>query len=268
MTKSIEQFEKAISILNTLKIQSKWLETVIRMKNTIESYLDATNGYLETIRIRLELKNQQTNPYPFFEYGKVKGNDIKKALGFIQSDFQQNYADLKHIMYLGKLEGFENDTPTHISDTFQRALINDCFITVANAYNIDISDFLKNECQYLINLRSNDNIGGWSYFPTVQEIAADIDDLGQIMQLFVLSENRQFIGEYCNEAISITLNERMLNSGGLETWIIPKNNQTQVQKRQEYFNSTKWGKGPDVEVVANFIYSLVIFNNEQYDSEN
>jgi len=264
LIKSIEQFEKAVTILNDLDIQSKWFKTVIEMKTIIENYLDITNGYLATIRTRLELKKIQSNTYSFFNYTKIKDITIKEALNFIKSDFQQNYADLKHIMYLGQLEGFDNKTQIHVSDTFQRALINDCFIVVANSYNLKISDFLKNESQNLIILRNKDSIGGWSYFPTVQEIAADIDDLGQIIQLFALSENQKLVDDYCHKAISIALSERVLNNGGIETWIIPKGNQTKVEKKQEHFNATKWGKGPDVEVVANFLYSLAIVDKKQY----
>ena len=129
---------------------------------------------------------------------------------------------------------------------------------------MDVSNFLKNECQYLISLRNKDTIGGWSYFPTVQEIAADIDDLGQMIQLFVLSANQQLVDDYCHNVITIALDERMLANGGIETWLIPVKNQSNVQKRQEHFNSTKWGKGPDVEVVANFAYSLAILDKEKY----
>lgn len=266
LSKSISQFEKATTILNELSVKSEWLTTVLEMKATIENYLDITNGYLATITAKLELKKQQSCKYPFFDFNGIEENAIKNGLAFIKLDFQQNYADLKHIMYLGKLEGFDNDNTIHISDTFQRALINECFITIASTYNLDISNFLKNECQQLIGLRNKDTIGGWSYFPTVQEIAADIDDLGQIIQLFVLSKNQQFINDYCHNAITIALNERILNNGGIETWIIPAKSQTNIQKRQEHFNSTKWGKGPDVEVVANFAYSLAIMDKEKYSN--
>lgn len=264
LSKSISQFETAVTILKGLSTKSEWLTTVQEMKATIEHYLEITNGYLATITAKLELKNHQTDTHPFFDFNKIEDNAIKEGLTFIKSDFQQNYADLKHIMYLGKLEGFNNENTIHISDTFQRALINECFIAVANAYNLDVSVFLKNECQYLIGLRNKDTTGGWSYFPTVQEIAADIDDLGQMIQLFVLSANQQFVDDYCDNPISISLNERMLNNGGIETWIIPRENQSKTQKMQEHFNATKWGKGPDVEVVANFAYSLAILDKEKY----
>ena len=266
LTKSIAHFQKALSILLELKTKSKWLETVIEMKETVENDLDTTNGYLATINAKLDLKRKRILSNIFINYTNIEDIKIKKGLDFIKLDFTQNYANLKHIMYLGQLEGFENDNQIHVSDIFQRALINDSLITIANVYDIDVSNFLKKECEYLINLRNKDKIGGWSYFPTVKEIAADIDDLGQIIQLFILSKQNQFIAKYCKNAILTALDECVLSNGGIETWIIPKLNQTSIQKKQEHFNSTKWGKGPDVEVVANFIYALVILNKTQYDS--
>ena len=114
LSKSINQFERAIKILNKLGVQSEWLTTVLEMKSTIENYLDITNGYLAIVTAKLELKNHQTVTHPFFGFNEIEDNVIKNGLTFIKLDFQQNYADLKHIMYLGKLEGFDNDNTIHI----------------------------------------------------------------------------------------------------------------------------------------------------------
>jgi len=265
LAKSIEQFEKSIEILSNLNTKSTWLKTVVEIKKTIEGYLEITNGYMATIEAKVKLKSHQGHTHSFFEYEQLEDLTVAKALDFIEFDFNQNYVDLKHVMFLGKFDGFYNNNPIHVSDIFQRAILNDCFISVAKKYGFDISVFLKNECSFIVNLRNKDNIGGWSYFPTVQEIAADIDDLGQILQLFTLSKNSQLIERYCSKTISIALKECVTKNGGIETWIIPKENQTNVQKRQEHFNTTKWGKGPDVEVVANFIYSLMIVNKKGYE---
>ncbi len=67
----------------------------------------------------------------FFKYLSIGDNVIKKGLDYIKSDFDQNYAELKHIMYLSKLEGFENVEQIHVSDTFQRAILNDSLIDIA-----------------------------------------------------------------------------------------------------------------------------------------
>ncbi len=72
--------------------------------------------------------------------------------------------------------------------------------------------------------------------------------------------------KYCLNAIDVAINDRSLENGGIETWIIPKKNLTKKQKKQDLFNSTKWGKGPDLEVVANFLYSLALFDHRKYSS--
>jgi len=267
LKESIKNFDKALRILQNIGVESEWLATVYDMKETIEHYLDITDGYIETIRVRLSLKDTKINSHLFFNFSNIPNGTVKRGLDFIKSDFEQNYVVLKHIMYLGILEGFKNKATVHISDIFQRALLNDCLISVSNKYNIDISNFLKDECEYLIGKKNKDSVAAWSYFPTVHEISADIDDLGQIIQLFIKSRNRILVKKHCNKAIDVALEQRSLSNGGIETWIIPVINQTEAQKRQEFFNNTKWGKGPDVEVVANFIYALFIYDKEMYKTQ-
>ncbi|MET7057360.1 prenyltransferase/squalene oxidase repeat-containing protein [Elizabethkingia miricola] len=164
------------------------------------------------------------------------------------------------------MEGFENEIDIHSSDTFQRALLNDCLLEIAHSFNLNLQVFIEKENQYIEGRQNKDNIGAWSYFPTVQEIAADIDDLGQIMQQFIKTGNGKLVDKYCIKAISIAVSERTQPSGGIETWILPKVNLTEKQKKQDLFNSTKWGKGADVEVVANFVYALTLLDSEKYKS--
>lgn len=264
LQKSIDNFQKALELVNTLTTKGEWTNTILEMKQTITQYLDITQGYIKTLEVKITLKNQAKPTAIFFDYSAIPEEVIRKGLAFIQSDFEQNYVELKHIMYLSSLEGFENTEQVHVSDIFQRAMLNDCLLSVAQRYGIDIANFLNKECHYLIAGRNKDEIGAWSYFPTVKEIAADIDDLGQVMQLFYLSQNESWIEEYCTKAIEIACKDRQNSNGGIETWIIPKKFQTGIQKKQEFFNVSKWGKGPDVEVVANFIYALSLHNKHKY----
>lgn len=168
-------------------------------------------------------------------------------------------------MYLSDTEDFDNKEKIHCSDTFQRAILNDCLFDVSKKYNLNTQNYFKFENNYLISKINNDDVGGWSYFPTVKEIAADIDDLGQIMQLFIKTNSLNLIDNYCLKPLNICLSNRVSLNGGIETWIIPVKSQTELQQKQEKFNSTKWGKGPDVEVVANFIYSLELYNSVLYE---
>ncbi|BFO68094.1 prenyltransferase/squalene oxidase repeat-containing protein [Chryseobacterium sp. KCF3-3] len=263
LNKSISYLTKAQETIKGLSEKKVWFNTINDFKQTIIGYRDVTDGYIKTIQERAKIKKIPIKDN-FFDFEKIKNDEFIKGLQFIKSDFLKNYAELKHIMYLGSKEEFENDIDIHSSDTFQRALLNDCLLDITKSFDINAKDFFENENQYLLERKNEDEIGAWSYFPTVQEIAADIDDLGQIIQQFIRTDNKHLISIHCLKAINIVINERIQPSGGIETWIIPKDNLTKKQMKQDLFNSTKWGRGADVEVVANFIYALTLFDAEKY----
>lgn len=80
----------------------------------------------------------------------------------------------------------------------------------------------------------------------------------------MISKQDHLVDEHCAKAISIAIEDRSTENGEIETWIIPRENLNKNQTKQDYFNSSKWGKGPDVEVVANFLYALFLYDAEKY----
>jgi hypothetical protein len=263
--KSISCFRQALEILDP-HIESEWKGILIETKEIIENYLDSTIGYVKTLEKKIEIKRQGNADYSFFRYGKTRNKVLKNGLDFIKQSFLENYAEIKHIMFLSKSEGFQNKQEVHSSDIFQRALINECLIGICKVNDFNCTKFFERECQYLIDQSNQDAIGGWSYFPTVVEIAADIDDLGQIIQVFIACGRSNLVDVHCMQAIRVALSDRTCSNGGVETWIIPKENQNAIQQRQELFNTSKWGKGPDVEVVANFMYALHQFDSKKFQN--
>ena len=262
LKEAIVQFEKAKAVVTELNIPSGWLQTIEQMISTIQSYLETTEGYLAVLKTTLALKKER-NTAPFFNFSAVKEESIHKGLNFIEQDFRQHYAELKHTMYLGNAEGFENTCQVHTSDTFQRALLDDCLYTIAQTYQLPITSFFEEEYHYFME-RINPEVGAWQYFPSVQEIAPDIDDLAQIMQFFIHIGKKDEIAKHCQKAIDTAINSRSCANGGIETWILPKHNLTSLQQKQQYFNESKWGTGPDVEVVANFLYALHLYDPKAY----
>lgn len=264
LNKSIMYFDKAIEILKPYKIDSEWSDIIQETRRTISLYLDNTEGYLQTLIKKMELKKQNNASY-FLEYDHISDLSSKKGLKFIHYDFSHNYAELNHIMFLSKqADGFENTEQVHYSDTFQRALLNDCLVDVAKKHRIDFEHFAKQEVEYYLKRMSDDIVGGWSYFPTVKEIAADIDDLGQIMQLFIKNGFIDLVDVHCKVPIQIALENKYNKNGGISTWLIPVSNRTELHEKQIFFNETKWGAGPDPEVVANFMYALHLYSPETY----
>lgn len=261
LTESIDAFEKAKAYLPAQ--ESNWLKTIEEMQNAVSSYYETTFAYIEILKKKNELKKNLPKRL-FFDYSKISKIEIKNGLAFIEKEFLDNYVELQHFMWLSKKEGFDNEQQLHYSDTFQRAILNDCLLNISEKFHLKTEVFFTEENNYFIERISKDEIGAWSYFPTVREIAADIDDLGQVMQQFMISKQNYLVNEYCTNAINIAVEERCTENGGIETWIIPKKNLNQIQTKQDYFNSSKWGKGPDVEVVANFLYALFLNDAEKY----
>lgn len=262
---SIQYFKKAKTALASYQTNSLWEKTISDMIHTISNYLDETEGYLLILEKKIDLEQSpQTQSY-FFSYSTIKNKTISQGLSFIENDYQKNYGELQHIMYLSKKQGFSNSSSIQVSDVFQRAMLNDCLWGIADKYALNISTYIEKEINYLVDKRRKDSVGGWSYYPDVKEIAADIDDLAQILQLFIKSGETGLISKFCTRPIDIALEERTYADGGIETWILPKKNQTKVQQKQEFCNQTLWGTGPDIEVVANFVYALSLLKDKKFD---
>ena len=137
---------------------------------------------------------------------------------------------------------------------------------VSNKIKIDLKNIVQCEVEYLMENRQKTAVGGWNYFPSVNEIAPDIDDLGQIIQLLMINNNQDYYNKYCKSVVEIVLNNCVDENGGIKTWIIPTKNRTKHQEKQLLYNKTKWGEGPDVEVMANFLYSLTLVKNAKFET--
>ena len=181
-------------------------------------------------------------------------------------DWEKGLPEIKHLMILSQNEGFVNKKNIHIGDIFQRAILADNLIELNKNVDIDLSPIVDYELKYLLEQRNPiKHGGGWSYFPTVKEIAPDADDLGQILQLFQKMDFHVEIAKYCLPLINILIHDcRNIKTGGIETWIIPSNNRTKRQVLQDKFNVEKWGKGPDVDVMANFLYGLALYDYDKF----
>lgn len=244
--------------------ETKWLEAISGKIKETQSAIVAIEQYLTIIKTRVSLKENAIKVNSF-EYSFNQDSGIEKGLNYLIKEWEINLPEVKHIMILSNLEGFQNKESVHTTDIFQRGILTNNLIDIANNYKINISKIINHEIDYLVENRNRDEIGGWSYFPSVKEIAADADDLGQMMQVFIKGNRRNIIDEYCLTSIGILLEECYHSkTGGIETWIIPKNNRSDIQKLQHEFNTNKWGSGPDIEVMANFLYALSLDNYKRY----
>lgn len=267
-TKSSFYFTKSIESLNNLDCK-KWILEISYFKQNIDIKTTTLISYKKELSKRFELKNKTSNapPFPFNKSSISSQFEIllNSILEYISYHAKNDFYEAKHIMYLSPKEGFKGRDTVYVGDVFQKAIIWDILCEVNNKLNL--SEPIKYGIDDIISNRRKTRNGGWSYFPRAIENAADADTLGQILQLFVHSSNEKLIHEYCLKPISILLLDNVLKNGGIKTWIIPKRNLTKLEKIQLHFNNTKWGSGPNSDVVANFIFGLYLFDKEKFSTQ-
>ena len=262
--KALQEFKKSKALAQPYKAMS-WISIVEKQETQIKLAIDQIEGYMQLTAAKIQLKNAApvNDLLPSF----TSDTPEKKALNYLLLEWQSGYSELKHLMYLSSLDGFSGKSCVHIGDIFQRAMVTNILMEAQSTLKINLQSIVEKEVGYLVQQRLKTKTGGWSYYPTCAEIAADADDLGEIMQVFISSQNEPLIKQYCQTPINILLKDRITEKDGIETWIIPKNKLTKKQQQQEYFNTTKWGVGPDNEVMANFLYGLARYDKAKYKTQ-
>jgi squalene-hopene/tetraprenyl-beta-curcumene cyclase len=187
-----------------------------------------------------------------------------QALRGILREFRRGFGEARHIMHLPAEAGFAVQHDYHFGDVFQRALIAEGLCDADDALGGALRGVTKSELTYLLSQRRRDSPGGWSYFPSVPEIAADADDLGQVMQVLLRCQARSMVDATCSDALELLLGQLIHEDGGFETWLVPRDQRTMLQARQAEMNATRWGVGPDVEVVANLLYALTLYDEPRF----
>lgn len=186
------------------------------------------------------------------------------ALRFLVREWQRGFGEARHIMYLPREWGFRVSTDYCAGDVFQRALILDGLCDAQALLGEQLRPVLDAEIAHLLECRRTTGVGGWSYFPSVPEIAPDADDLGQVMQALLRSGCCDQIDTLCEIPLEVLLHDASHPDGGFETWIVPAHNRTPEQERQAACNGTMWGKGPDNEVMANLLYALTLYDPARF----
>jgi squalene-hopene/tetraprenyl-beta-curcumene cyclase len=186
------------------------------------------------------------------------------ALRFLIGQWRRGFGEARHIMYLSRKEGFSAEDECHYGDVFQRALIADALCDADDHLEGKLAPVIEHEVNYLLQRRQPYGVGGWCYFHDVPEIAPDADDLGQVMQVLIRAGRAAEVVKYCEPPLEVLLRDNARADGSIETWIVPSAGRTAHQEKQVEFNLTKWGVGPDNEVMANLLYALTLYNPARF----
>jgi squalene-hopene/tetraprenyl-beta-curcumene cyclase len=258
---AVTELDRAHNYTADLKVPA-WHSGIENLRNRCQEFLKSLQ---KTVRRNLTRVRQQPDfsvelPPATTQWQKVSWS----ALNFIIHQWKLGFGEAQHIMYFPEDEGFNTTEEYHSNDIFQRALIADTLCDANLLLDGKLQPLLDYEVQYLIDSRLSSGVGGWSYFPSIPEVAADADDLGQVMQVLLRSGHSSKVIEHCELPLSVLLRDRTRSDGSIETWIIPATELTPQQQRQIQSNETKWGTGPDNEVMANILYALHMYHRDRF----
>jgi squalene-hopene/tetraprenyl-beta-curcumene cyclase len=133
-----------------------------------------------------------------------------------------------------------------------------------DAGGADLADTIEAECSYLVNQRQRSAAGGWSYFPGLPELPPDIDVLAEVMQVLTRCKRRRDLLAYVERPLLTVLRDGVRPNGSVGTWIVRKDDRSNLEARQARFIEVAWGDSADVEVVANFLFALALYDRGRF----
>jgi len=188
----------------------------------------------------------------------------RDALLFLLRQWQTDFEEATHVLPFPPEQGFRGPEWLHRGAVFQRAVIADALCDATALAGDQLRNVIDHEIAVLMSQRRPH--GGWSYFPTLAELPPDADDLAQIITLLVRNGRYDLLLETCEEPLRILLDDCSHDDGSVETWIIPSPPRNDDERLQQEWAAKAWGRGPDVDVVANLMHALTLYDRERFSA--
>jgi hypothetical protein len=256
------EFEKAINLAICHKCFI-WESVIRKHIQMISSKEFIFRNYMNVTKKKAEILKNTTKKVIHEFHNADLPIYLNSGINALLKGYEYDFFELKHIMWLPSIDGFSGNDTVYVGDVFLRAILG-CLLCDLCEYDKNIRHIIEEQAIIIKEKRRDDNIKGWSYLPDAKEIASDIDDLGQIMQFFIKAGKKDEWENIFTQLINTIFQCNCLNDGGIKTWILPinKNEEEQIQHN---FNTTKWGEGPDIDAMANFLIGLYLFDeNKSY----
>lgn len=185
-----------------------------------------------------------------------------KGLAYLLHECACGYPEAEHSMGFlwHRADGLVTEVQS--GSVFQRAILTDILLDAQDAGLIDFSRESVSECNILLNLRLKNVRGGWSYFPALESLPPDADDLGQVMQVMARTNHPEI--SRINDDIDLLFENCAEVDGSFETWIVDYKSNSQATQSMIYAIENSWGSGKDVEVIANLCYGLLLYSPRRY----
>lgn len=270
LTKANSLFDKAILVLgeNACTGWVNHIRTLQKRNNILKKDLNEIENHI-IIKHKLYCEaNKQSIEKKFKHFTQADiEKSIVKGLSVISEEQKQDFPEAKHFMLFPKAEGFSAESECQWGDVFQRALIIDGLLDAkANGFNVS-NNIINQEVSKLIVSKLEVVRGGWSYFPDLPELPPDADDLGQVLQVLIKANyDKSKISDLCDDSLKLLFDENSHNNGSFETWIADPGDNSDRQKTMQSAIHSKWGTGPDNEVMANLLYGLYLYDSVYFNN--
>lgn len=167
------------------------------------------------------------------------------------------YREARHVMGFSHEQGFTGDSDVHAGLVFQRAVVGWLYARMEEAGRPVAAGVVDENLRALRDLRPAGERGGWSYFPTLPELAPDSDDLAQVIHAFAARPlDDEAWDALFGEPVRLVLDHHRHEDGAVDTWIVDPAAPLERQERYRRYAERCWGRDVDPEVVANFFSAL------------
>jgi hypothetical protein len=256
----LERSEKSLD-----KIQCpKWIAWLQMQKQNIlnlrEDLIEIRDSAIERARAKFVSSSNKQQTI----IGTIKRKHsiiaLNKGVSFLQQQQKKNYLEAKHLEMLSRRFTPNSNSLCVWGTVFQRAVtLNTLVKARAAGFKLDDRTFVH-DVQRLIDSRVYNRKGGWSYFPQLNDLPPDCDDLAEVLQVLVALHHPE-TSNLCEEPILLAINMQR-DDGGIGTWIADPLDHTSL-KAQSNMHSI-WGSEPDLEVMANFLYALSCYDSDRF----
>lgn len=245
---------------------SAWIKVNRALQNKVSKLKDD----IETIKLKHGITNETSNSFDSRTYNSANecetNSYIYKSLDQLKAQQTKGFPELKHWLF-AVLFSDEKDLNGREEclggDIFQRAFILNLELEMLNT-GIQIDrESIDKELEYLMNNKHVIFKIGWSYFPNLPEYCCDIDTVSEFIKLSTYLNNPS-IHKEVEESIDFILKNCSYNNGAFDTFMLDKKSTSKESIRALKAAELFWGRGADIEVNANFLYSLSLYNYEKY----
>lgn len=235
-----------------------WIDIIKEYLLQSEELRNKYDSIFKKLISRRKIQHEQSEEVSQKNKSSIKNkqllSSIKHALDYILTDRELNLLAMEHRM---SSQSGKNKS-TYV--VFLRALIIDTLLDARSFYpNAD--EIIEKEVEILVASKLKKIRGGWRYFPELDELPPDADDLGQVLQ--VLSKSRyDAIDEAVSDPVSLLLSQCSYDDGSFETWLVDYNdpsNETAIIKNA-FNREWTFRKGKDNDVLANILYGLYLYD--------